>query len=299
VKLRLNNQIWVASFTSILLAAILALSGCQKQQEVASRWTEQPIQVDGHSGDWPSVTGIVLQDENAALSFSNDSTHFYVLFRTRDVGWVRTIQMTGLTLYLDTRGGRSQDFFVRFKGGPTPDQMPDIRGDRGGQVPQMADDRKSRQMQDAAPSFTCFIKDRITEKTIPTDGSEGPAVAFDIEKGFYTYEFSIPLAESRVRSYGLACTPGTKLGLGATWGDLGAKMKESRPGGGGMGGRGDGGTPRGGGGMGRGGMGGPPGGQRPEMPQKQEVWFKTVLATPDSEFEPEVSPVKDDQDYLR
>jgi hypothetical protein len=129
-------------------------------------------------------------------------------------------------------------------------------------------------------AFTCAIKERIEEKEIPVEGTEGPAAAFAIDQGLYTYEFSIPLAKGTVRYYGLGISPEDRLTVKATWGDMSEIRRgmggHDRPEGGGPPGDG---MPGGMGGGMPGGMGGgmPPGGgpggmgSRPDMPEKQEV----------------------------
>ena len=98
---------------------------------------------------------------------------------------------------------------------------------------------------------------------IPADGSAGPAAAFSVDGGFFTYEFSLPLHESAVRSYGLAAVPGQTISIGAHWGggERGMNQGRSDMGGSKMG------SPVGGGG-GFGGGGGRGGGRRSNPSQK-------------------------------
>ena len=102
-------------------------------------------------------------------------------------------------------------------------------------------------------------------------------------KAVHTYEFGIPLQTSDLLTYGIDIQPGEVLSLGLEWGPSEEQLKQMRealmggPPGGGMGGGG-----RGGGGT----RGGPRGMRdRPQMPEKQEIWVKTVMATPSNGHE--------------
>jgi hypothetical protein len=298
------------------LTLTLALCGSSaqgKNLETDSRWAEGGIVIDGRSKDWQSVQGIFLSEQNAAFTFNNDGEYLYVLFRTTDQGWARTIKMTGLTLYFDVTGGKKKSASICFKGGPTMEQAMAMkpRNARSSDVPAPPGGGQGPRgmIDNQTPSLTCRLKGETNDRAVPLDGSAGPAAAFDTCQGFFTYEFRIPLAAGEGDQYGLGARLGQTISVGGVWGDMGEKAQGGPdegmggPGGGmggpggGMGGPGGGmGGPGGGmggpgGGMGGpgGGMGGPgggmggPGGERPKMPEKQEVWIKTTTAVPQSE----------------
>jgi len=258
--------------------------------EVSSVYVNAPITVDGNIDDWMELPGVMLDDQNASLGVSNDGECLYILFKTRDPRWMRTIRMTGLTLYLNNEGKKKKDYFIKFHDGPTRAQMRAMGDNRESDMPTRGMGPRSNRDSESEPRLTCYIKDRIIEKAIPLDGSEGPRAAFDTSHGFCAYEFSIPLAEDSVRFYGIGADPGRQIVVGLEWGDMEDAMKERMGGkdrggmggpGGGMGGPGVGmGGPGGGMGGPGGGMGGGRGGERPEMPEKQEVWIKAELGTP-------------------
>jgi hypothetical protein len=128
-------------------------------------------------------------------------------------------------------------------------------------------------MNDNTQTLICSINDNVN-KVVPLDGAEGPAAAFDTSNGFFVYEFKIPLEQGRDRYYGIGIEPGHKIAIGAEWGDMG-DFRRRQPGE--MGGSG-GPMPGGGSGGGFDGHRRMGGGQRPKMPTKQEVWFKTKIA---------------------
>lgn len=279
------------TFVSVVIAVLSAVPSLAKSSELASRPAAANIKVDGKLGDWSEDAMTYLEEPQVTVALSNDSVNIYVLVCSRKADVARLIRMTGLSIYLDAKGEKAKDFYLKFIGGPTREQIASVsgetRGDSSRQRPlEMRGGRRGGPDQQREPQFICFQKDVISEKEIPLDGSEGPAAAFGVDRGFFIYEFSVPLKESAVRYYGIGTTPAAKIGMGLIWGEFDkSKMREGMGGGGGMppGGGGEGGGPGGGGGgMGGpgGGQGGPPGGGRGgfEMPKKQEVWLKVQLA---------------------
>jgi len=242
--------------------------------------------VDGRLQDWQGKVTSYFEKQQAVIGVANDADNLYIHFRTKDVKWAGLIRRTGLTIYVDNEGGKDKRFFVRLFDGPAMEAMR-WRGDIDTTRPEadnpaplgerMRSDRPGEQKR-----FTCFVEDRIVEMPIAFDGSMGPRAAYDTCWGFYSFEFSLPLRESVVRYYGIDAVPGQQISIGAVWGDM---SDTNRPrgeetgehtGGGMM--PPDGEMPPGGG-MPGGGM--RPGGGRPGMQaqEKQEIWFKTVLAS--------------------
>jgi hypothetical protein len=252
---------------------------------IPCHWLETRIQIDGQFQDWDSVATSLMHKDHAQLKLTNDSQYLYLLFITDDVDWVRTIKMTGLTLYFNHNASRDKEFFVRYRNGPS-----------SGELPGMAKDSETLGQEDMHPAmreqlleseraakteFTCFVRDWIVEKAIPADGREGPAAAYGKSAGDYAYEFRIPLKQSEALYYGLATQPGALLGIGAAWGGMPHHVAEEGP----PGGADFGGTKNQGSTLGEFGdpattappAGGPPHG----IPEEQEVWNKMRLATPD------------------
>jgi hypothetical protein len=129
------------------------------------------------------------------------------------------------------------------------------------------------------------------ERAVSVDGSEGPAAACGVDKGFYVYELRIPYKEGVEHAYGLPADFSRPLGIGVVWGDMEGMPsgqrgdrpeRESDGSGGGFGGGPPGGMNGGPGGMGGGppgGMGGRPGGPgspggKSSAVEKKEIWLK-------------------------
>jgi len=269
-----------ALLTFLALAGVATTSGCKEKIKLGAQWAENAVTVDGIGADWTDLSTGYFPDQEAVIGAANDSTRLYLMVRFRDAKWARAIRTSGLKLEFQTDSKDQKTFTLRYRGGPTPEQMQEFTGRLGGDArPDFPAELRPHEGDRRA--FTAYIENRIEEKEIPVDGVQGPAAAFGVDQGMFTYEFSVPLARGEVRYYGLGVTAGSKVILDATWGDRDEMRRDMREPGGMHGGFG-GGPP--GGGMPGGGMpgGGPPGGmgrQRPDMPEKQEVRLQIELSS--------------------
>jgi len=267
-----------------VLTPLLLVTAC-KGIRMESIWTETPISVDGRAEDWSGIGSAYLEENNVSISFANDSARLYLLLRLRDPRTAAMIRRSGLTIWIDAAGGKSKDFRICYREGPSREDIQALTGagnpPTGGREPDFMTSDTNR------PVFTCFQEGRIAEMGIPPDGSLGPTAAFSVDHGLFSYEFSWPLQESVVRYYGLGVSPGQRIGIGAKWGGRGAdrgglpgrdgRMGGMPPGGGG-GGDIPGGMP---GGLGGGPLEGGFGGQ-PDMLRQQDVRLKVTLAEADA-----------------
>ena len=182
---------------------------------------------------------------------------------------------------------KDKDFFIRYRNGPTVQELMDIREATGDTTGPFMHPAMREQLLESGkadlPELTCFVRDWIVEKEIPADGSQGPAAAYGKSADGYAYEFRIPLRKSDALYYGVDIRPGSSIGLGAEWGGMPRiVLDETVPGGSQFGGDRGGGSDLGNFGDPSRGQGRPPGHGMIRLPEKVEVWFKTQLASPGS-----------------
>lgn len=266
----------------LIVSALMVWAGCN-EQKMDSRWAEKGITVDGKADDWSDLPITYFEDQKASIGLANDSGNFYILVRHRDPALARSIRMTGLTLWLNRKGNKDKYFTLRYRGGPTMEQMREA-----GLTPDSAGMPIERQFEnqrrlDSGAILMCNIKDQIYDKPIPTDGEQGPEAAFAFQDGFFQYEFKVPLTKTQVRHYGLDAAGKSRVGLGAEWGGRPEFERRGGPPGDMMGGFPGGGEFPGGGGMRPPQGGRKPGGSRGETVKRQEIWLKVKLAAANAE----------------
>ena len=267
-------------FVALLLLIVVAFSlyGCGGTT-LSSNWTHEEIRVDGKIDDWTDLKTVYFEDETLSLGIANDSANIYLMVRTRNEIFARSVRMSGLRLKLQPKMNNSRAMNIVYRGGDFVTLPRRPRGEGMRENGMNGPDRKE--------SFTISTKKRLTEMEISTDGSNGPSVHSDTSMTFYVYEFAIPLTETLVRYYGLDAPVGSKIEVTAAWGGMDREMMRPDPsfdggsrGGSGGGIPGMGGGRGGGGGKGGGGRGG---GQhsskkRQEM-QAHEVKFDIQLSS--------------------
>lgn len=275
---------WTVAILLLLISTAYDATAGDEQWD--SKLVSHGVILNGKRADFPAGTLAMLEKQEASFGLCNDSQYLYVLLAFRNPMYARAIRRGGLTVWLDAGGKKAKEFMIKYTGGPTREQMMTLRKQgtemQERQMPPEMRERMNEMEVDSAPVFICYQKDRIAEKPIPVDGSEGPSAVFGIDQGFCVYEFKIPLKESEVRNYGMGVKQGQKFSVGLVWGEMSQERREPRMefGGGRPGGGGDGMLPPGGMGGGPGGGSGGPGGgmmHRGQMPQKQEVWVKAKL----------------------
>jgi hypothetical protein len=307
MKTKLSVSLFLLILPLLIWPSAVAIG---KNINVVSPWVNQAPILDGQTTDWPDQASTFIKEKDVLVRVCNDSQNVYVMLAFRNAQWAGVIKRSGLTVKFDPQAKNKDNFTVKLIDGPSLDQIKALRGKDStdmGQMPPGMEDRMRGRDQKMEKAFICTKKGYLIDKPIPLDGSQGPAAGFGLANSFFAYEFSIPLGESSARFYGLGIKPGQKISIGFVWGEMDKdKMQGSRPsrggdsegppsggGGGGFpGGGGEGGgMPSGGGGGG--GMGGPggggpggghgggPGGKQSGMPEKQEIWLKAQLSSPE------------------
>jgi len=204
----MNNKSLLISLTFFTIIAISFIAGC-KSQEAPCSWTDKPMKVDGKLADWTGLPTTYFEDEGAVFGLSNDDKNLYIQVRFKDMKWVRTIKMSGLSLWFDNNGKKKKNLGIIFHGAPSCLDMSKLReGGSGGDKSDANRKRMEKMMPQMEDRLVFIDKKGLIETTIPFDGSRGPAVYTDTSMGFYLYEFSVPLAESNINAYGINTQPG-------------------------------------------------------------------------------------------
>ncbi len=264
--------------TIISMIVLSVLAGCGGMV-LSSNWISEKIKVDGKIDDWSELKTVYFEEEAVSLGIANDSTMLYLMFRTRNEIFARSIRMFGLRLKLKPKIDDGLSMNILYRGGDFV-TIPALQG---------YEQKPNRGMQETGgvEQFTVSIKKRLSEMEIATDGSNGPSVSSDTSMTFYAYELGIPLSETLVRYYGLHASVGSKIEVTATWGGDDREMMRPDPTFDGGSRRGAGGIPGVGGGFGSGAgrKGGERGSQKRHLMQAYEVKFDIQLATLDTEMD--------------
>jgi len=105
-------------------------------------WQSTPITVDGDSKDWPSPYPNFDSKAKIAYATSNDKQFLYITMETGDEMTQTKILKQGMTVSIDTGGGKEADFHINF---PLPNDNEEI------DIPKTGTGRKP---QDGETTFT-------------------------------------------------------------------------------------------------------------------------------------------------
>jgi hypothetical protein len=208
----------------LVILSGLAITAHSKNVQWDSKLVTKEVNFEGKRANWPQGSLAFLKDEEVSIGLCNDSLNLYVMLAFKSEQYVRIIRVKGVTLWFDTKGKNKKEFMIKFISGPTNEQIRAISANNPALIERELPPEVQEQMKgltrDTVSTLLCFQKDRIIEKQLPLDGSEGPFAKFGIDHGFFVYEFRIPLKESSVRNYGIGAKPDQNLSIGIIWGDF-------------------------------------------------------------------------------
>jgi hypothetical protein len=275
-------------FLFLLLAALTTIPACSPTLQLASRWSDQPMMIDGNLAKWSDST-LFMEKDGLRFGVMNDKDYLYVCAMSAVPNLGRQLIARGMTVWFDPNGGEKKVYGVRFP----------IGGMRGGMMMRPEGEREApRDIGERAPEGPRKRFDEIEQQSLqefeflgpgPDDRQrvlrmQGQGVEFHLTATpeRFVYEMKIPLAYSSKHPYALESYAGSAIGVGFDSNPAVRPMAGESEGGGAGGGA----PPEGGGSGGRGGRtgGGRGGGMRPGGMQQERanvsfnIWAHVQLA---------------------
>ena len=263
-----------------MTVAVLAVSssGCGSSLQIASKWSEQKVKVDGNLREWSDSTAFVEKD-GLRCGVMNDGEFVYICMMSSKPNIGRQILFRGMTVWFDPNGGSKKTIGIRFPIGMRRGEMPMQRDE------EETDQRGNRidAMERQAVSDFEFVGP--TEKDLQmVSRLQGQGVEMHLTSTpeRFVYELKVPLAYSSAHPYAIESRAGSPIGVGfetntmqraaATEGEGEGRGEGGRSGRGGMPGMG----------AGRGGRmpgaGGPGGGRQGAANISVDIWAHVQLA---------------------
>ena len=217
-----NAFLWTGAVFCLLSAAWAA------DTVVASRWAAELPRVDGQAVEWGQDVMSSQKNLSVDFAFRNDAINLYVLVVFKDPGFLSSIEMTGITLYLSPAGKKQKDIGVRFRRkNATADELIEILEKQG----QTLTEERRVEIK-AKPMYFLFEADAVNKKgeiiLPPGDKREVDPPAFRLTKsadGSMIYEFRVPLAPRDVHPAGAGKGPGESIKLGFEWGGMSKEIR--------------------------------------------------------------------------
>ncbi len=214
----------------IVAALVLAVGfvAVAKEKSVESIWIVSPLTIDGRVSDWDGGPFSVEKKVKAEYAFRNDSDNLYVLFKFNDLKYLSSIEITGMTLWVDISGKKDKDLGIRFtKKKISADEYIAILERR---QEYLSDEQK----KNVRASMFYFVSqaEAVDKKGNPLELGEGvdavKGAAFNVfvEQDAVTYEFKVPLKNLTAATLGAENVLGKIVGIGFEWGGLTEEMRK-------------------------------------------------------------------------
>jgi hypothetical protein len=264
-----KRTVWFCAFlVSLLIVSCGSI-------DVSSAFRTRDIVIDADAKDWSGFS--LYTEKNVSFAVCNDSTYLYLLMSTSDRTLQRQLAMTGVNIWFDAKGGKSQSFGIHYpvrtpgtfsmqrgdNRASTQTPPGDMRGEPGGDPPKMTEINSS-DLEILGPDDEKEIVSLSQAKDLQLKMSSAT--------GLLVFELRVPLVRDPLHPHGIGTSLAAALGVGMETpkfdfpkmeGPSGGMQTPSGEGGGMEGGMGGGGGMPPGGMGGGGGRGGPGGGGAP------------------------------------
>jgi hypothetical protein len=216
----------IFTFTVLVLAVVLVAFA--KEKSVESIWAASPLTIDGLVNDWEGDPFHAEKKVKVEYAFRNDSDTLYVFFKFNDFKYLSSIEITGMTLWIDTGGKKDKDLGVKFtKKKISADEYIAILEKQQGAI--------SDEQKESLRACTFYFISRaeaVDKKGNPFEQDEGDeavkgaAYNVSVQQDALSYEFRVPLKNLTGTIVGTEAEPDEIVGVGFEWGGLTDEMRK-------------------------------------------------------------------------
>lgn len=195
-----------------LLGLVLALNSCAPKVYQSVDWQTKPVVVDGSMDEWPNPLRFYDSNSKVNYAISNDRKNIYFCFKVVDKAMQMRIMHAGMTIKIDTAGGKKFPISIALHSGANPmaqhdfdpfqDQsMPKAKGAIASKGPKFGEGEElAADLDGFKPAYNGHISFR--------KGGSGIQAAAGVDKsGTMHYEVALPLATFYRDSIALGNTP--------------------------------------------------------------------------------------------
>jgi hypothetical protein len=220
---------WIKTFAGAFLSLAVVLGALAKDKTIESTWAASPLTIDGLANDWGGDPLNVEKKVKAEYAFRNDADTLYVLFKFNDLKYLSSIEITGMTLWIDTEGKKDKDLGVKFtKKKISADEYIAILEKQQGAL---SDEQKEKVRASAfyfiSQAEAVDKKGNSLEQGAAAEVAKGAAYNVSMGQDTVTYEFKLPFKNLTSAVLGTKTGPGEIVSIGFEWGGLTDEMREN------------------------------------------------------------------------
>jgi len=217
---------WIAIISMILLDVMIPAPTCAQSAPTESRWTGGSVKIDGVAKEWDNVPLLTWDKAEIHYAFQNDADTLYILFIFKNPKFTSTVEVEGLTIYLDESGKTRNDYGINFrKRRITAGELIKLLEKEGSVSDEQKANVQAKPFYDYYDSEVKGAKMESPQLTGPV-GARRAIFRYAQQQKTLVYEFAIPLDRVTAAAAGVGARPGTTTSLGFEWGGPTAKQRE-------------------------------------------------------------------------
>jgi len=218
-------KIW-RIFLLLNLCLILVLPSLAKDIIVQSKWTTQPVTIDGQSNDWAPDSLTNWKKFKIDFGFFNDGQNLYGIFIFNDRDYLSSIKNTGLTVWLNSEAKKKKKIGICYQlRQVSAEEMVAILEKKEGTL---SEERKAEIM--SRPKYLYYEGQFIDGKRNPLEPTPIgetfilPTFRMSQSQGKLIYEFRTPLNIKKLFS-GSQVDLSREFRVGFEWGGMTKEMR--------------------------------------------------------------------------
>jgi hypothetical protein len=191
--MNMGKDIFMKTCWTYLMSVVIMLifSGCKSTPLTSSRLTSS-LSVEATLGGWPPASPVYLADSSITVQAANDNMNLYLAVQSDDPEYRIDLQRTGLTVWVDEKGGRSKQVEIHFPAA----YFARFNRIRGGFWQSLSDSEKVRASQklDQLEGGVLVINHQNDQyRNFPANSPTGFAAAISVPARLETIVMRIPL----------------------------------------------------------------------------------------------------------
>jgi len=216
MKIKSFMQILTFLFLIILITAI----SYAKEDPVSSTWTDTPMKIDGLGNDWAECPLAFQKKMQVDYAFKNDAEYLYVLFKFKNLGYLSSINYTGMTLWLNTEGKKKKYYGIKFANKEvSADEYIALLEEKQGPISE-EQKTKLRSNQSYLIANPEVINKKSSDQPAAIKDSRPAKYDVKVQENSAVFEFSIPLERPAESAPGIGTEPGKNIKVGFEWGGV-------------------------------------------------------------------------------
>jgi len=199
-----------ARFLVLLLALI---NGCTSTQQLVSRWSENPVRMDGNLGDWTDST-VFVEKDGIRYGVANDGEFLYLCLLSSKSDLGRQILFRGMTIWFDPNGGEKKTIGIRFPIGGMAMGRPEMGPRQPNQGPEQSGTRLEEMERGSLNEFEYLGPGDNERQRVSRLQGRGLEIHVTLVPERLLYKLKIPLQYSSQHPYSVETHAGAKIGIG-------------------------------------------------------------------------------------